>query len=59
MHPASGYIKRNVPLTVNTDDPQIFNCNVLTYDFWTAFMAWELDLRTIKKLILTQLFIPD
>jgi len=55
MHPASGYIKRNIPLTLNTDDPQIFNYNGLTYDFWTAFMAWELDLRTIKKLALNSL----
>lgn len=55
MHPASGYIKRNIPLTINTDDPQIFNYNGLTYDFWTAFMAWELDLRTIKKLALNSL----
>lgn len=39
MHPASGYIKRNIPITLNTDDPQIFNYNGLTYDFWTAFMA--------------------
>lgn len=55
MHPASGYIKRNIPITLNTDDPQIFNYNGLTYDFWTAFMAWELDLRTIKKLALNSL----
>ncbi|MEO6695951.1 MAG: hypothetical protein ABIY50_10630, partial [Ignavibacteria bacterium] len=55
MHPASGYIKRNIPITINTDDPQIFNYNGLTYDFWTAFMAWELDLRTIKKLALNSL----
>lgn len=55
MHPASGYIKRNIPMTLNTDDPQIFNYNGLTYDFWTAFMAWELDLRTIKKLALNSI----
>lgn len=55
MHPASGYIKRNIPLTLNTDDPQIFNYNGLTYDFWTAFMAWELDLKTIKKLALNSI----
>lgn len=55
MHPASGYIKRNIPITLSTDDPQIFNYNGLTYDFWTAFMAWELDLRTIKKIALNSL----
>ncbi|MEO8447889.1 MAG: hypothetical protein ABI528_10360, partial [bacterium] len=55
MHPASGYIKRDIPMTLNTDDPQIFNYNGLTYDFWTAFMAWELDLKTIKKLALNSL----
>ncbi|MDQ3021338.1 MAG: hypothetical protein M3R36_12325 [Bacteroidota bacterium] len=55
MHPASGYIKRNIPITLNTDDPQIFNYNGLTYDFWSAFMAWELDLKTIKKLALNSI----
>lgn len=55
MHPASGYIKRNIPITLSTDDPQIFNYNGLTYDFWTAFMAWELDLRTIKKIALNSI----
>ena len=42
-------------MTLSTDDPQIFNYNGLTYDFWTAFMAWELDLRTIKKLALNSI----
>lgn len=55
MHPASGYINKGIPVTISSDDPQIFNYRGLTYDFWTAYMAWELDLRQLKKLALNSL----
>lgn len=55
MHPASGYINKNIPIAISSDDPQIFNYKGLTYDFWTAFMAWELDLRQLKQFCLNSL----
>jgi adenosine deaminase CECR1 len=55
MHPASGYINKGIPVAISSDDPQIFNYKGLTYDFWTAYMAWELDLRQLKKLALNSL----
>lgn len=55
MHPASGYINKGIPIAISSDDPQIFNYRGLTYDFWTAYMAWELDLRQLKQLCLNSL----
>ncbi len=55
MHPASGYINKGIPVAISSDDPQIFNYKGLTYDFWTAYMAWELDLRQVKTLALNSL----
>jgi len=55
MHPASGYINKGIPVAISSDDPQIFNYKGLSYDFWTTYMAWELDLRQVKKLALNSL----
>jgi adenosine deaminase CECR1 len=55
MHPASEYINRGIPVTINSDDPQIFGYTGLTYDYWSAFMAWELDLSIMKALALNSL----
>lgn len=55
MHPASGYINKGIPIAISSDDPQIFNYTGLTYDFFSAYMAWELDLKQLKKLALNSL----
>jgi adenosine deaminase CECR1 len=55
MHPASGYINKGIPVAISSDDPQIFNYTGLTYDFFSAYMAWELDLKELKKLALNSL----
>jgi adenosine deaminase CECR1 len=55
MHPASGYINKGIPVAISSDDPQIFNYKGLSYDFWTAYMAWELDLKQVKRLALNSL----
>lgn len=55
MHPASEFINRNIPITIGSDDPQIFNYTGLSYDFFSAYMAWKLDLRQLKKLALNSI----
>ncbi len=55
LHPASYLLKNGVQISINSDDPGIFNYNGLSYDYWAIFMAWELDLRAIKKLVLNSL----
>jgi len=51
IHPAIGYLNEGVQCTISSDDPGIFGYNGVTPDFWEAIMAWELDLQSIKKLI--------
>lgn len=55
MHPASEYINRGLPVTINSDDPQIFDYTGLSYDFWTAYMSWNLGLAQLKQLALNSL----
>lgn len=55
MHPGSTYLTRGVACTISSDDPLIFNYQGLTYDYWEIFLAWELDLRKMKGLVLNSL----
>jgi len=50
MHPASTYIRNGLEVVISSDDPQLFDYKGLSYDFWSAYMAWELDLATLKEL---------
>src|SRR5262249_57761729 len=55
MHPADGYLRRGVPCVLSNDDPGIFGNDGLSYDFWVATLAWDLDLRALKQLALNSL----
>ena len=37
--------------SINSDDPGVFGYQGLSYDFTMACIAWELDLRAIKKMV--------
>lgn len=50
LHPAAGYFRRGVPCVLASDDPLIFGNEGLSYDFWSAWMAWKLDLLDLKIL---------
>ncbi len=50
MHPGSYYLRQGIPVTISSDDPLIFDYSGLSYDFWSIYMAWELDLRGLKQL---------
>jgi adenosine deaminase CECR1 len=50
IHPASTYLRRGVDCVISSDDPLIFNYKGLSYDFWSVYMAWELDLAALKKM---------
>ncbi len=52
IHPAAGYLARGVPCVIGSDDPAIFGNEGLSYDFWEAVVAWELDLKAVKQLVL-------
>ena len=55
MHPASEYINRGIPVTISSDDPQLFDYTGLSYDYWSAYMAWNLNLAQIKQLALNSI----
>jgi adenosine deaminase-related growth factor len=55
IHPAAGYLNRGVPCVISNDDPGILGNDGLSYDFWEAVMAWNLDLRAVKQLALNSL----
>ena len=53
-HPAIHYINAGLPVVLSTDDPAIFRQS-LSHDFYAAFMAWGLDLRSLKQLAMNSL----
>ena len=55
VHPGSYYLSQGIPFSISSDDPMIFDYTGLSYDFWSIFLAWELDLRDLKKLVINSL----
>jgi len=53
-HPAVSYINAGMPVVLSPDDPGIMR-HSLSHDFYTAFMAWGLDLRSLKQLAMNSL----
>ena len=49
-HPGSTYLRRGVACVISSDDPMIFDYHGLSYDYWSIFLAWELDLGGLKQL---------
>lgn len=50
-HPARTMLTQNIPIALSNDDPGVFNYSSLGYDYFYAYVAWELDLTTLKQLI--------
>jgi adenosine deaminase CECR1 len=53
-HPAVHYINDGLPVVLSSDDPAIFR-STLSHDFYAAFMAWGLDLKSLKQLAMNSL----
>lgn len=51
LHPANALLHKGIQCVLANDDPQIFGNSGLTYDFISAFLAWDLDIWQIKQLI--------
>jgi adenosine deaminase CECR1 len=49
-HPAAGYMNAGIQCVLGSDDPMFFGNDGLSYDFWEALIAWNLDLAALKKL---------
>ncbi len=55
LHPANALLHKGIQCVIANDDPQIFGNAGLTYDFISAFLAWDLDLWQIKQLIVNSI----
>ncbi len=54
-HPAQLLLRRGVQCTISSDDPGVFAYEGVTYDYWSIFLAWELNLRAVKKLVMNSI----
>ncbi|WP_185286534.1 amidohydrolase family protein [Chryseobacterium indologenes] len=50
-HPARVLLSHGIQCSINSDDPSVYGYEGLSYDFWTAFVYWELDVKALKKLV--------
>ena len=50
-HPARVLLSSGVQCSINSDDPGVYGYEGLSYDFWVAFVYWELDVKALKKLV--------
>ena len=55
VHPARGWLRDGIQCTISSDDPGVFGYQGVTYDYWSIFLAWELDLQAMKKLIINSI----
>jgi len=49
-HPGAGYLSHGLQGVLASDDPCVFGNEGLSYDFHAAYMAWSLNLASLKKL---------
>lgn len=54
-HPAKGWLQRGLQAVLASDDPGIFGSVGMTDDIAQAYLAWNLDLRSLKKLALNSI----
>lgn len=45
-------LKKGIQITINSDDPGFFGYEGVTMDYVYSYIAWELDIRDLKKLSL-------
>lgn len=50
-HPARVLLANNIHCSINSDDPGVFGYEGLSYDFWMAYLNWDLGIKDLKKLI--------
>ena len=51
LHPAAGYIKRGLNVTISSDDCAIFDTAYITDDLLLAYLCWYLSVADIKRCI--------
>ena len=51
-HPVRFMLHKGLQASINSDDPGLFGYEGVTMDYFMACIAWELDIRDLKKLSL-------
>jgi len=54
-HPAVTLMRSGVRISINPDDPAMFQSNGVTADWMAAVLAWDLTLADLKQLILNSI----
>ena len=54
-HPATAMLAAGVPITLSPDDPAPLGYTSVTFDWWLAFVAWDIDLAGLKQLALNSI----
>ena len=54
-HPARVLLANNVNISINSDDPGVFGYDGISYDFWMAYLNWDLTVKDLKKLIFSSI----
>jgi adenosine deaminase CECR1 len=51
-HPVRFMLHKGIQVSINSDNPGFFGYEGVTMDYVYAIIAWDLDLRDLKKLSL-------
>jgi adenosine deaminase CECR1 len=54
-HPGAQFVRNGVPFVLAYDDPSVYGYDRVSYDFWEAFMSWDMDLRSLKQVSVNSL----
>lgn len=54
-HPGNALFHRGVPMVISSDDPLFFGITGLSYDYWEIIVSWNLNLLSIKRLIINSI----
>ncbi len=54
-HPASGYLRQGVQVVLGSDNPSMFQNTGLSYDYWSAYLAWNLSLSDVKRIAISSI----
>lgn len=49
-HPATSLISESVPISIATDDPDIYGFDTLAFEYYHIFTAWNVELETLKQI---------
>lgn len=54
-HPARQLMAEGVAITISSDDPTFWGYQGIALDFTYAFLAWQLDLKDVKQLVINSI----